>query len=201
MLRYAITDRGLFGGNTAEMLRRLVEVAPLPHSMLDYIQLRERDLAAGELERIASQMMQGLRGLPARPRLLINHRADVALAAGADGVHLRSGPGEMAPQQVQQLFAAAGAARPVVSVSCHSLEDVARAQQADLVLFGPVFEKPVPAAAALPGIGLDKLAEACALSQIPLLALGGVTQHNAEACLHAGAAGIAGIRCFLGSQR
>ena len=59
------------------------------------------------------------------PKLLINSRADVAVAAGADGVHLTSAPGSLTPAQVRQLYAAAGLPEPVVSVSCHTLAEVA----------------------------------------------------------------------------
>jgi thiamine-phosphate pyrophosphorylase len=194
MLRYAITDRQIFGGNLEVMLERLVVLAP----DVDYIQLRERDLPASALETFTVKLLTALAPLPVRPLVVVNHRADVAIACGADGVHLRSGPGELTPSQVRELYSQAGMPRPGVSVSCHSLEEVARAKDADLVLFGPVFEKPLPSQSPLHGTGIALLAEACRVAApTPVLALGGVTPQNQQACLDAGAAGIAGIRCFL----
>jgi thiamine-phosphate pyrophosphorylase len=86
-------------------------------------------------------------------------------------------------------------ARLLVSVSCHSAADVARAasEGADFAFFAPVFEKQ-NAPLASPA-GLDGLREACR-QKIPVLALGGITLQNARACLDAGAAGIAAIRLF-----
>jgi thiamine-phosphate pyrophosphorylase len=139
--------------------------------------------------------------------LLINSRADAAVAAGADGVHLTSGEGELTPAQIRTLYAAAGQPQPVVSISCHTLADVTRARMLapSLILFGPVFEKVVsdPAtqhtteAFISRGIGLNLLGTACAAAvPVPVLALGGITGANTPDCLEAGAAGIAAIRFF-----
>jgi thiamine-phosphate pyrophosphorylase len=80
----------------------------------------------------------------------------------------------------------------VIAVSCHTPEEVNQAAEnaADLAVFAPVFEKQGSTPA-----GLDQLRVACR-ARIPVLALGGVTLQNAESCLQAGAAGIAGIRLF-----
>jgi thiamine-phosphate pyrophosphorylase len=81
---------------------------------------------------------------------------------------------------------------PLISVSCHSVQEVAEAakNQATLALFAPVFEKKDASPA-----GLEALRQACQ-TKIPVLALGGVTLQNAHSCLEAGAAGIAAIRLF-----
>ena len=81
---------------------------------------------------------------------------------------------------------------PLIGVSCHTPEEVKQAAEnaADFAVFAPVFEKHGATAA-----GLDLLGEACP-APIPVLALGGVTLDNAQSCLRAGAAGIAGIRLF-----
>jgi thiamine-phosphate pyrophosphorylase len=87
----------------------------------------------------------------------------------------------------------------VVSVSCHTLDEVQRAHRAevDLILFGPVFEKRVEGEVVAPGAGLAGLQAACKVAPgSPVLALGGITVANTPACLAAGAAGIAGIRLF-----
>lgn len=148
-----------------------------------------------------------------RPKLLINSRADVAMAVRADGVHLTSSPGELTPEQVRALYTEAGLPLPTVSLSCHTLADVIAARGSrsedelcfapnpatapDLILFGPVFEKRIGAQVASEGSGLDLLRRACAAAApIPVLALGGIMKEDSAACVEAGASGIAGIRLF-----
>lgn len=168
---------------------------------VDTVQLREKALNTGELFALVHVAMGVLRQLPeeSRPRLLVNGRADVALAAGADGVHLPGGPGALTPAQVRATFAGAGRPRCLVSVSGHTLDEVATAHAggADLILFGPVFEKNVDGEVVVPGKGLAFLREACVLAKpVPVLALGGITRARLDACLQAGAAGFASIRTF-----
>ena len=164
------------------------------------VQLREKQLESGELHDLACAALEELRripGAPDRTRLLLNGRADIAAAAGADGVHLTSNPGELSPTQVRAVFHTAGYSQCLVSRSCHTLADVSASCDtgADLILFGPVFEKRVRGELVVRGTGLDRLEEACTLAgSTPVLALGGITPGTISACLHAGAAGIAGIR-------
>ena len=144
--------------------------------------------------------MQTLREMQSSTKLLINTRADVAIAARAHGVHLTSHTDELMPQQVRELYTHAGLPAPIVSISCHTPADIARARHnaADLILFGPVFEKRVNGELVSEGVGLEALALACAIAQqVPVLALGGITAQNSAACLAAGATGVAGIRTFL----
>jgi thiamine-phosphate pyrophosphorylase len=195
MLRYVITDRSRFGGDLAAMLQRLLDLAP----SVDYIQLRERDLSAVELENFTRELIAACGHLPKAPRILVNHRADVALACAA-GVHLRSGAGELGPAQIRDLYARVNLPTPVVSISCHTLEEVRRAREAavDLILFGPVFEKLILGEKTLDGGGLELLRVACEIAApVPVLALGGVTESRLPSCLEAGAAGVAAIRLFL----
>ncbi len=194
-MRYAITDRALFGGDLQAMLVRLIQIA----LECDYLQIRERDLSASELEQFTQQLISALQPSPVRPKILVNHRADVAAACGADGVHLRSGSGELTVAQVRQIYERCQLPPPVVSIACHSLQEITHAAGADLILFGPVFEKPLPPPRApLPGLGVHQLAEGCvAAAPTPVLALGGVTRQNHQQCLNVGAAGVAGIRYFL----
>lgn len=173
---------------------------------IEYVQLREKDLDAGELLHLADAMLAVFRQhgaltklLGARTKLLMNGRADVALAAGADGVHLTAHPDELTVEQVRRVFANAGARNPLISVSAHTVAEVRRAQEAgaDLVLFGPVFEKRLQGVVVTPGSGLDLLREASAAAQgTPVFALGGVTPANMGKCADAGASGVAGIRLF-----
>lgn len=195
MLRYAIVDDTC----TSAHLTRLAA------NGIDYVQLRAKHLPAGQLATLARTLLDALTGTPTR--LLINTRADVALATRAHGVHLTSSPGELTPHQIRTLYR--NAPNPLIpvpctSLSCHTLADVHRAVTLapDLILFGPIFEKRVPATRdqaefLQPGIGLHALEAAVrAAHGIPVLALGGITQQNTSACLQAGAAGIAAIRLF-----
>lgn len=128
---------------------------------------------------------------------MINSRTDIALANGADGVHLRSD--DVSPTDArrvsQTVLDRASPVKPstfLIASSCHSEDEVraAAAESADYAVFAPVFEKKAVSPA-----GLGALQRACRYA-IPVFALGGVTVENAESCLQAGAAGIAGIRLF-----
>ena len=171
---------------------------------VNFLQLREKDLPASELAELARAMLKVLRAESEGTRLLVNSRADVAVAVRADGVHLTSGEGELAPGQVRSVYAAAGLEEPIVSISCHTIAEVVRAREqgASLVLFGPVFEKVVAEGGGeetmvAGGTGIEALSAACSAAQeVPVLALGGVTEANAAKCVAAGAAGVAGIRLF-----
>ena len=202
MLLYYITDRSQFPGDESARRRRLREnIVQAVRCGVDYIQLREKDLSTPELEMFACEVMAIIHELRTgnqqlKTGLLINSRTDIALACDADGVHLRSN--DISPGDVRKIWIQCGAgapARVTVGVSCHTAGEVANAaaQGADFVVFGPVFEKKsVPRVH--PG-GLEILRQACR-AKIPVLALGGITLENAESCIHAGAAGIAGIRLF-----
>lgn len=203
---YAITDRRLFGADETVRRERLLEQTLLwAANGVAFIQLREKDLTAREQVELSRAMLGAIRGTEnSTTRLLINGRPDIALAAGADGVHLPSGADELTPVEVRKIFAAAGQkSEPVVSVSCHTLAEVeaARVQRPDLILFAPVFEKVVEkvgranAKEIVSGTGLELLHQACQTAiPVPVLALGGITRENAADCLRAGAAGIAAIR-------
>lgn len=201
ILRYAITDRTHSGKSESAPFDSLLEQAGrLAADGIDFIQLREKDLAAQELIGLARGMVNVVQIAGTATRLLVNARADIALAAGAHGVHLPGGSEQLTPRQVRQLFQAAGRPQPTISVSCHTLADVYRAHAdgAGLILFGPVFEKSVDGRVVVPGTGLDALRAACAAAgETPVLALGGVTEANTAACIDAGASGVAAIRLFL----
>ena len=219
MLLYYITDRRQFPGPEEERRRRLMaKIAEAARAGVDYIQLREKDLSARELEHLAREARALVRMTPPplgrRPAcLLVNARLDIALAAGLDGVHLPSE--DLSPDEARGIWRAFSRNSKretrnfLVAVSCHSVAAVRRADQqgADFVVFGPVFEK--VAARARPGVGLPELRLAChdepALDPrtaasysrfMPVLAVGGVTPEKAAACLEAGAAGLAAIRLF-----
>ncbi len=203
-LLYYITDRSQFRGD--EPTRRhalLAKVAEGARAGVDYIQLREKDLSARELESFAKEVVGLVRENSSSTRLLINSRVDVALAAGADGVHLRAD--DVAPHEVRQVLELS-AHRPLitehflVASSCHTVTDVLRTESeaADFAVFAPVFEKtnaPAFEKSDTQPAGLAALHQACR-AKIPVFALGGVNLENAASCLSAGAAGIAAIRLF-----
>jgi len=125
-------------------------------------------------------------------RLLVNDRVDIALAAGADGVHLTSAslPAPVVRRICGPEF--------LIGVSTHSLETArdARDSGADFALFGPVFETDSKRGFGPPQ-GLNKLQQVTSeLQSFPVVAIGGITLDNAESCFAAGASGIAGIRLF-----
>jgi thiamine-phosphate pyrophosphorylase len=197
MLRYAITSRTLFPGDERQQQAQLIEqTARWASSGIGLIQLREKDLPAADIAVLARRI---LKNLPATTKLLINSRADIAVAVGAQGVHLTAAPGELTPDQVRHLYVTANLPPPVITVSCHTLAEVAQARdnRVDAILFAPVFGKSVAGQIVSAGQGLDQLRAACTTAApTPVYALGGITLENAPTCLQAGAAGIAGIRLF-----
>ena len=196
MLLYYITDRIQFPGGERERRQRLLEnIAEAARCGVDYVQLREKDLPTRDLEALAREAMERIRTSGGKTCLLINSRADVALAVGANGVHLRSK--DISPADVRKMWRAArGAApEPIVAVSCHTEVEVVAAEKAgaDFVAFGPVFGK--KDAPEMGAAGPDLLQTVCR-GRIPVFALGGVTVENAAMCTAAGAKGVAGIRLF-----
>jgi thiamine-phosphate pyrophosphorylase len=197
-LLYYITDRAQLPGNESSRRTALLgKIAEAARAGVDYIQLREKDLSARQLEDLARDAVEAVRENSDTTRLLINSRADVALAVGADGVHLRSE--DVRASDARSAWTSVGVRDPqrvarsaIIAVSCHSPQDVksAESEGTDFAAFAPVFEKRGSAPA-----GLAALRTACTV-KIPVLALGGVTLENASSCLAAGAAGIAGIRLF-----
>jgi len=177
MKRYYITDRKAVGG-----FRPLLEIIrDQMHLGVDFIQIREKDITPRELFEFTLTTLEVREReihVPLRAKILVNSRADIALATGADGVHL---PAD-APQQTLPGL--------IVFRSCHNLREI-KATTADFVTFGPVFSTPGKGEP----LGLDALQEACRLGK-PVFALGGVDWDNAADCMSAGAEGIAGIRLF-----
>ena len=181
-LLYYITDRVQFPGNESERRRALLaKVAEAAHAGVDYIQLRERDLCGRELEDLAREVVAIVQRISTSTRILLNARTDIALAAGADGVHLRSD--DISAEDARSIWNASNlpskVGNPLIALSCHALAEVVRAEaaRADFAVFAPVFEKSGGTPA-----GLDALREACKVG-IPVLALGGVTLTNAADCL------------------
>ena len=209
MLLYAITDRNQLPGATdADRRTALITLAAdwAAHN-IDYIQIREKDLAPADLLALATDIVAAVRPHSLITRVLLNGPASIALQARADGIHLPATAPLSAASEARARFVSTGR-DAIISYACHSVYEVRRAKEESqrdpnatvtntLIVFAPVFEKRTPAKI-IPGLGLDALhAAAGAARPIPVLALGGITRDNAPACLAAGAAGIAAIRLFL----
>jgi len=197
-LLYYITDRSQFRGDEDARRRSLLDkVAEASRANVDYIQLREKDLSGRELESLAREVVAVIRENSSSTRLLINSRVDVALATGADGVHLRTN--DVSPREAREIFNVSAqpsrSGRFIIAASYHSNDDVTavESQAVDFAVFAPVFGK--SGAHAASPTGLAALREACQAT-VPVLALGGITMNNAASCLDVGAAGVAGIRLF-----
>lgn len=165
---------------------RLVEVAA--DAKVDLIQLREKQLTARTLYELSVSAVRLLRG--SDTRLLVNDRADIAQAAGAQGVHLTTR--SLRPGVVRKMFGSDF----LIGSSTHSVNEVvsAQAEGADFVVFGSVHETASKQAYG-PAVGIEQLRLA-AKCELPVLALGGVNLENAAECFAAGASGIAAIRLF-----
>ncbi len=195
-LTYLITD-GTLAPNS--------EVASNPHVALtlaliesaveaeiSFIQIREKQLTARALYELTLRAVTLTRD--ANTRLLVNDRADIARAAGADGVHLTSA--SLSAKVIRQTFGNDF----LIGVSTHNLTEASAAREggADFVTFSPVFETASTMKYKLPPVGLGNLSKAAGeLAPFPLLALGGITSlERVQACLGAGARGVAAIKLF-----
>ena len=170
-IRCYITDRHLRG---------------LPNTLpTDWIQIRDKQLEARDLLALTR------RAMTTAPTVIVNTRMDVALAAGAAGLHL---PADSPAPSKFRVIAPQGF---LIGVSCHTVDEVRAAEQedADYVFLGPIFA-PLSKSSQLPPLGLDALAQAARAVKIPVIALGGIARENISDCITAGAAGIAAISFF-----
>ena len=179
-------------GAEFQALLRLFDLAA--EARVSLIQIREKALAAHTLFELASKAAALTRG--SETRVVVNDRADIARAAGCDGVHLstRSLEAGVVRRAFGEEF--------LIGVSTHTHEE-ARASAtcgADFAVFGPVFDTPTKRAYG-PPVGLEVLKEtARSLKPFPLVALGGVDESNLSDCLAAGAEGVAAIRLYANGQ-
>ncbi len=193
---YLITDRRVVkGGNLIAACEAALSAAP-PGSVA--LQLREKDLPARELYELALRLREicTRAGAP----LIVNDRVDVAIAAGADGVHLPFD--SFGVSMARKLL---GPDR-LIGVSSHSPPDVAGAARegADFAVFGPIFD-PLSKKAARSAWGASGLKAACGAGAIPVFALGGITPERARELLAsadpaARPAGVASIGAIFGAD-
>ena len=185
---YLITDRTLSDGPLAERVAAALSRVD-PRRVV--VQLREKDLPARALFELGRAVLAECRRRGAR--LLVNDRADVALALGADGVHL--GAGSLPALEARRLLGP----EALVGVSCHSAAEVrARVEGADFATWGPVFATASKARYG-PPVGLGGLDAALALGA-PLVGLGGIRAGNAGGLRARGLVGAACIGAVFSAQ-
>jgi thiamine-phosphate pyrophosphorylase len=190
---YLITDRKLAGARgLADTIETALQAAAEIESRPPIaVQLREKDLDGRPLIQLATELGQICRRY--KVPLLVNGRIDVALAAGADGVHLPADG--IAADDARKLL---GPSR-LIGVSTHNAGEITRAEGlgADFAVFGPVFETISKGAYAAPA-GPQGLASVCAAASIPVFALGGITPARMADLDDSGAAGVAVIGAIMG---
>lgn len=190
---YLVTDRGLCAGRD---LLDVVEAAAA--GGVTVVQLREKTAPGGEFVELARAMRQRLR--PFRIPLLINDRVDVALAAGAEGVHV--GQSDLAYVDVRAIMGPDA----LIGLSVETMDQALDVPDLDLMPggalgpdylgVGPVFPTGTKADAA-PVWGLERLARLRGESRQTLVAIGGVTVDNAGDCIRAGADGVAVVSAII----
>jgi thiamine-phosphate pyrophosphorylase len=182
-----VTDRHQTNGRPlVPLLQRIVTAAG------PAIQIRERDLSAGELVTLAREVQNVT--APCGSQLLINDRIDVALGLEGVGVHLRS---NSLPVKIARRLLGV---KRLLGISAHTIEEAVQAESegANYVILGPIYETPSKQSFG-PPLGIRTLEEACRLVRIPIVGIGGVTKARASEMLGAGAFGVAVIRAILGA--
>jgi thiamine-phosphate pyrophosphorylase len=163
---------------------------------VDWIQIREKDLRASDLLELSREAVRSVPLANSNARVLVNDRLDIALSAGASGIHLGN---ESVPAREVVRWCRRGNTPSgfLLGVSCHRLNEIQEAEiaGADYVFFGPIFDTPSKRAFGTPH-GIAELGAIARAVQIPVIAIGGINEGNAMECISAGAAGIAAIRLF-----
>lgn len=185
---YVITAGEATPENFGEKKREILDVVGAAvDARVTFVQLREKALSARLVYELAAELAALTRGTATR--VLINDRADIARAAGCDGVQLTSA--SLNASVVREAFGE----EFLIGVSTHSLDEVfaARNEGASFALFGPVFATPGKGV----GQGLDELKRVCAeVTPFPVIAIGGIDADNCEPVIDAGAWGFAAIRAL-----
>lgn len=182
-----VTDRRRSARPLAETVRLAIEGG------VDAVQLRERDMEGRDFHRLADELRKITR--EAGVKLIVNQRLDIAVAVGADGVHL--GWRSLGVRDVHQL----GGDHMLAGVSCHDAQQMREAEEAgaNYLLLGPVF--PTPSKEGLvPAMGISTFKELCASTKLPVMGIGGVTEENAAEVIAAGAVGVAAISSLTAAE-
>ena len=191
-----VTDRQrLVPAGAAPGASRTCLVAQVRHAVeagIDLIQVRERDLEAGELAALVTELLAVTRATPTR--IIVNDRMDVALACGADGVHLR---GDSIPIAEARRLAPAGF---LIGRSVHGVDEAIGAAGADYLIAGTVCASASKPAQA-PLIGIEGLRSITRAVDLPVLAIGGIAGDRIGEVAAAGAAGFAAIGLFMAAHR
>ncbi len=166
----------------------IARAAAAAHGGATCIQLRLKDVPARDLVGVAHELVRAV-GVP----VLVNDRADIAIAAGAQGVHL--GPDDAPPSMVRR-FAPSDF---IIGVSVGSDAEVENAEGADYAGIGPFFKSGSKSDAG-EAIGPEEFARLAQMLGIPAVAIGGITAENAAVPIAAGAAGVASIAAIFGSS-
>jgi thiamine-phosphate pyrophosphorylase len=195
--RCLVTDRRRLcpgARSFADARRGLVEQARRAAAEgIDLIQVRERDLEAAALAALVADVVAITRG--SATRVLVNDRIDVALACGADGVHLRADSVPVA--EARRLLPAPR----LVGRSVHSVREAVAAAGADYLIAGTVFPSASKRTGSAELLGIEGLRAIVSATAVPVLAIGGITPDRIDSVLAAGAAGIAAIGLFIDSLK
>lgn len=185
---FCVTGRRRFNYSMEQLLDRIRFAA---EAGVDLIQIRERDLSAAALVDLTRSAVAAAAGTTTR--VLVNDRIDVAIAAGAGGVHLRA---DSIAASRARTIAPTGF---VIGRSVHSPEEAAQTEAGggcDYLLFGTVFESAGKSQGhRIAGVGA--LRATCARAALPVIAIGGIDAGRVPAVAAAGAAGVAGIGVFM----
>jgi thiamine-phosphate pyrophosphorylase len=192
-LVYLITQGAAANDNFSIESERILDlIKAAVEAKISLVQIREKQLNARllfDLVRRAASITKN-----SETALLVNDRADVALAANADGVHLTAN--SLSTKIIRHNFGEDF----IVGVSAHSLADVLKAkkQSANFAVFSPIFSTPNKGEPQ----GLERLREICReAGEFPIIALGGVDETNFESALTVGARGAAAIRSLNDVER
>ncbi|MDG2306541.1 MAG: thiamine phosphate synthase [Candidatus Binatia bacterium] len=189
-----VTDRQRFGAPDGDEIFAAAEWQVLQaaeHAGVGAIQLREKGLDGRRVFERARRLVELCAG--GTTRVLVNDRADIARAANAAGVHL---PGAGLAVENARSVVGPGA---LIGRSVHGREEIAASAGADYLIFGPIFETPSKQRYGAPQ-GLERLAEFSRASDVPVVAIGGITVERVGDVLACGACGVAVMGAILSSD-
>jgi thiamine-phosphate pyrophosphorylase len=190
--RCLVTDRRrLAGAGTTfddARTRLLTQLRDAVAAGVDLIQVRERDLEAADLAALVGDAVTLTRGT--RSRVVVNDRLDIALACGADGVHLRGD--SISPAHARRIVPPGF----LIGRSVHTVDEVSVTEPCDYLIAGTVFPS-LSKDGGVSFLGIDGLRAIVRAARAPVLAIGGVTAARFDEVSATGAAGVAGIGLFL----